>query len=202
MKKIKEFVKKIYENKIYRIVCLGIIAILAVGITLIVIKSNDEKVDTTYLIATLERASELTTAKINYKGITTYESSGIAIINKTGFVMEYQATARTGIDVNEVEIKANDITKEVIVTIPRAKILDVKVAADSIKYYDEKFSIFNIDKKEEANKAQAQAEKIAKEEIQKMGVLELADNQSETLIKGLIQELIPEEYKLVFKIKE
>ena len=202
MKKIKEFVKKIYENKIYRIVCLGIIAILAIGITLIVIKSNDDKVDTTYLIATLEKASELTTAKINYKGITRYESSGIAIINKTGFVMEYQATARTGIDVNEVEIKANDITKEVIVTIPRAKILDVKVAADSIKYYDEKFSIFNIDKKEEANKAQAQAEKIAKEEIQKMGVLELADNQSETLIKGLIQELIPDEYKLVFKIKE
>ena len=202
MKKIKEFVKKIYENKIYRIVCLGIIAILVIGITLIVIKSNDDKVDTTYLIATLEKASELTTAKINYKGITRYESSGIAIINKTGFVMEYQATARTGIDVNEVEIKANDITKEVIVTIPRAKILDVKVAADSIKYYDEKFSIFNIDKKEEANKAQAQAEKIAKEEIQKMGVLELADNQSETLIKGLIQELIPDEYKLVFKIKE
>ena len=35
-----------------------------------------------------------------------------------------------------------------------------------------------------------------KEDLKSMGILEMADSQSEALIKGLIQDLIPEGYKL------
>ena len=36
----------------------------------------------------------------------------------------------------------------------------------------------------------------AKEDLKSMGILEMADSQSEALIKGIIQDLIPEGYKL------
>ena len=202
MKKIKEFVKKIFSKKIYIAITVVLILSIILGITFVAEKIQGEKLDTTYIVGRLQKSSELITAKINYTGFSRYEDDGIKIINKTSFLVTYEAVASTGIDVEEINVTSNDITKEVIVTIPKAKIFDVKIKPDSIKYYDEKFSIFNIDKKEEANKAQAEAEKTAKEEILKMGVLEMADNQAQALITGLIEDLIPEEYELIFNTKE
>ena len=47
--------------------------------------------------------------------------------------------------------------------------------------------MFKVDQKENANKAQALAERDAKKESAKSGILEMADQQSETLIKGILQ---------------
>ena len=58
-----------------------------------------------------------------------------------------------------------------------------------------------LNSKEDANKAQALAEENAKEELAKMGILKMADNQAESLIKGIIQDSIPNDYKIEVKIK-
>lgn len=195
--KIKEGLKKIFKNKI---IFISIVAIVIICIIYFVFYHKNEEVDSTYIIAQLEKSSELTTSKLNYTGMSEYEDSGISFINKSNFVMVYEATARAGIDVKEIKVDVDKLNDIVWLTIPKAKILEVKVNMDSIKYFDEKFALLNVDYKEDANKATALAEEEAFEELENMGILEMADAQAEALIRGLIQDIIPTNYEI--KIKE
>ena len=196
--KVKEVLKKVLKNKIvlFTTIIAVIICIVYWGFY-----HKGVEVDTTYIIAKLEKSSELTTAKLNYTGMSEYKDSGISFINKADFIMVYEATARAGIDVKEIEVQADNITHTIWITIPKAKILEVKVNMENIKYFDEKFALLNVDYKEDANRATALAEKKAVEELESMGILEMADVQSEALIKGLIQDVVPKEYEIKIKSK-
>ena len=100
--------------------------------------------------------------------------------------------------IKEIIIESNKISKTIKVTLPKAKILEVKVDPSTIKYYDTKLALFNFDSREDANDAQALAEQEAKKELEKMGILESANEQAEVLIRGLLQESIPSDYELKF----
>ena len=104
-----------------------------------------------------------------------------------------------GIDLEKVKPEVDDANKTVWLTIPKAEIQDVKIDTSTIKYYDSGFALFNVDEKEDGNRALELAEKDAKEELGKMGVLESADEQALTLIKGLLQNIVPTDYE--FKVK-
>jgi len=199
MSKLKDFIKK--QTKKTKII-LGVGLLVVIGILFLSLYNGEAKVDTTYLIGQIKKSSELTTSKLNYKGITEFEDVGISILNKSNFLMVYHADARFGIDLEEVEVTANDTLKKVTIKIPKAKILDVKVDQKNIKYYDKKFSLFNFDSLEDANKAVAKAETEAMKDIAKLGVLEMADNQAETLIRGLVEPLVPDEYEIVVEVLE
>ncbi|NMM94263.1 DUF4230 domain-containing protein [Bifidobacterium oedipodis] len=159
---------------------------------------HQQKVDTHYVKALITQSSELTSAKFSYTGMTEYTDSGVAVLNKSNFIMVYEATARAGIDVEKVEVKVNDAAKTVSLTIPKAEIQDVNVDTTTIKYFDEGFAIANFNQKQDNNKAIAMAKEDAKEEITTSGVLEMADQQSEALIKGILQPAIPDDY--TFKV--
>ena len=196
--------KKIF-NKLFKTVKAKIIAI-AVLVAVVAsicafpfLYNKTEKVDTEMLYNTLQEASELTTAKFNYSGVTKYEDSGVTFLTKADFTMVYKATARIGIDVEEIEVTADDAQKVVYIKIPKAKVLDVKVDTSSIQYFSEKFSLFNPDEKEDGNKAIALAEEEAWKEIESMGGLEMADNQAETLIRGILSKALPRDYRIEVK---
>lgn len=157
------------------------------------------EVDSEYVNVLLEKASELTSAKLNYTGMTEYKDTGIPIINKSDFIMVYKATARAGINMKDVKAEVDDKKKIVRLSIPKAEVLDVKVKASSIKYFDEKFSFLNVNEKEDSNKAIELAEKAAEKELKNMGVLEMADEQAEALIKGLLRDAVPDDYKFDIK---
>lgn len=194
--KTKKPFSKIKLIKITVITTLIIVAIIAIAIY---IYNKNKKIDTTYLTAKLEKSSELTTAKLTFKGIYEYNDEGIAVINKSNFVMVYEATARAGIDVKEVKIEQDDFKPIVWVTIPKAKVLDVKVDTSSIKYLRTDFALLNPNPKEDANNANTLAEEDAKKEVEEMGILSAADEQAETLIKGLLQNSIPKKYEIQIK---
>lgn len=198
MRKISGFIGKFFQNTISRVASIVIIlAIISFGVFFIL--NNEEEIDTSYIIAKLENSSELTTVKLNYTGMTEYKDSGIKIINRSDFVMVYDATARVGIDVKEIKVEVDNIKNIVWLTIPKARILDVKVDAGNIKYFDEKFALFNVDSKEDANKAIYLAEQGATTELAGMGILEMANNQAEALIKGLLQDIVSQNYKIKIK---
>lgn len=197
--KVKELITKVLKNKIGRIVSIVIFGVAVLSIILLIANNTTQEVDTTYIIAKLEEASELTTAKLTYTGFSEFKDNGVAIINRSDFLMVYQATARAGIDIKDIVITSDKITKTIWITIPKAEILEVKVDPNGIKYYDEGFALFNVNSKEDANRAQAQAEAKAKEELATMGILKMADDQSEALIKGLLQDAIPEGYEMKIK---
>lgn len=198
--KTKGLFNKVFKIKKAKTIVILAVVVLAVAICIFpFIHNSEEKVDTEMLINTLQESSELTTAKLNYTGMTKFKDKGVAFINKADFTMVYKATARIGIDVKDVKVTADDTKKIVYITIPKAEVQDVKVEASSIQYFDEKFALFNVDEKEDGNKAIALAEEEAKKEIDKMGGLDMADNQAATLIKGILANAIPDGYKIEVK---
>lgn len=197
--KIKFFFKK--RKKEVSLIGIGIL-ITIIFISLILILTKEKEVDDHFILLKLEEASELTTSKITFTGFHKYKDDGIKIINRSDFLMVYEATARIGIDMKEVEVNSNKLTKTVYIEIPKATILDIKVDSNDIKYYDQGFSLFNTNSKDDNNKAVVEAEKKAIKEFSKSGVLEMANNQSEALIKGLIQDAIPKGYEIKVTIKD
>ena len=169
------------------------------GTFILFIYNFQAKVDTEYLNALVSKSSELTTAKLNYTGMTKYTDEGISIINKADFTMVYKATVRAGINVDEVEITSDDDKKIIYVSIPKASVQEVKIDTSSIQFFDQGFALFNTDEKEDNNKAISLAEDAAKKEAASMGVLELADEQSATLIKGILANAIPDGYIIEVK---
>ncbi len=198
--KTKEVLGKLFKTKKARAIVVAAVLLLVVAVCIFPFVYNGKaKVDTEMLVHTLQKSSELTTAKLSYTGMTEFEDKGIAFINKSDFIMIYKATARIGINVDEVKISADDINKIIYISVPKAEVQDVKVDASSIKYFDEKFALFNVDEKEDGNKAIALAEEEAKKEINKMGGLQMADNQAAELIKGILTNAIPDGYEIRVK---
>lgn len=199
MKKIWNLFNWFFKNTIGRIIGIVLLTFIVSFSVFIYLDNKKSSIDTTYIIAKLEESSELTTTKLNYTGMSKFEDTGISFINKSDFIMVYEATARIGIDIREISIKVDDFNKTVWLTMPKAKILDVKVDLGKIKYFDEKFALFNVDYKNDANRATLLAEESAKEELENMGILDMANTQSIELIKNLIKDLIPKNYEVKVK---
>lgn len=211
MKNFVKSIKKIFTGgQITRLLSyVGVIAIAVLISSCIAYsrgvssgQKSDEPtlVDVRILKSQLIESSELTTAKLNLSCFAEFKDTGIKIINKSDFLMVYDATVRAGIDLEDVEIpedKVDNIDKIIYITIPKAKLLgDPAVDPKTIKYYDEHFALFNVNEKEDANKAQALAQDRAKEQALKSGLIEMADKQSEALVVGLLSKIAPEGYRV------
>ena len=194
--------KNINVNKLIRKILLILLVAIVIVLGIYFFLYNDEEeVTEDYLGTKLSKVGELTTVKLNYTGFLQYQDKGIPIFNRSDFIMTYEANARVGIDLEKVEIEVDNTNKMVSLTIPKAEIQDVKIDTSEIKYYDSDFAWFNVDEKEDGNKALELAEKNAQEELGKMGVLESADEQALTLIKGLLQNAVPADYEFKGQLK-
>ena len=191
--------RDLLKDKLVRIALLVLGILVIILVVALLLKNGSAKVDTTYILSRLEKSSELTTSKLTYEGFSKYTDEGYSYITKQDFFMQYTAEVRAGIDVKDIKVNVNNILSSVTLTIPKAKILEVKILPESIQYYNEGFALFNFDSKQDAAKAMALAEEDAKEKIANMGILEMADTQAEALIKGLIQDTVPEEYSIHVK---
>ena len=149
------------------------------------------------LMSTLESSSELVTSKMTMMGCVEYDDEGVPVLTKGDFVMIYKATVKAGVNVKEIKSAIDNTERVVYIYVPNAEVLDVKVIPDSVKYYDKSFVLFNKDSMEDSLKAQQQAEEDAKTEALGTGILEVADKQSETLVKGILQG-VTEGYEMKF----
>jgi hypothetical protein len=111
--------------------------------------------------------------------------------------MIYKATVKAGVNVKEIKSAIDNTERVVYIYVPDAEVLDVKVIPDSVKYYDKSFVLFNKDSMEDSLKAQQQAEEDAKTEALGTGILDVADKQSETLVRGILQG-VTEGYEMKF----
>ena len=142
------------------------------------------EISTDYISGKLEDVGELTTQKLTYTGYITLSKGKIPFINKNGFSMKYTATMRAGMEFAEFDIKVSE--NNVVVKIPHAEVLDVKVESETIEFYDEKFSLFNKYGKEGIAEAITLAEKDVLENAEYSELLERADEYAEELIHQIL----------------
>ena len=84
----------------------------------------------------------------------------------------------------------------------KANIFDCHVDQNEIHYFDEIFALFNVDSKEDANKACALAEQDGIKEAEATGILEFAETEAEYVIKDILTPALPEGYTLTVKKAE
>ena len=192
-------------NEIFKSIKNIVLSLAVIGGLFFAYQYNENnkkiEVDSDLLMAKITESSELTTAKISYKGVFEYSGEGYNFINKTKFIMVYEAIGRVGIDIEQVRVSVDNENKMVYLKIPEASILEVNVDPLSIKYYNEQFKLFSFTEKEDANEAQALAAQEAKIELESMGVLENANNQAEILLKGILDNAIPDDYTFEVSFK-
>lgn len=200
-KKINLFTKLLKTTKAKVIFILVVILIISIVLLVVGNKifNKEASADFTYLNLLLEKSSELTTAKLKITGIENYKDAGAMIINRSDFIMVYSATIRAGVELKEVKIEPNTIAKEIVIVMPKAKVFDCHVNQNEIKYFDEKFALFNVDSKEDANKACALAEQDGIKEAEATGILEFAETEAEYVVKDILTPALPDGYTLTVK---
>ena len=186
------------KTKYKVILGITIVAVVILVCSLLLIYNRKPEVDTEHLNLLLSKSSELTAAKLKITGISDFKDTGITFINRSDFIMVYSATIRAGINMDDVKIESNNIDK-IYITIPDAQVQEAKVDPTTIKFFDEKLALFNVNEKEDLAEAITLAEEKAKEEAVNTGILELANQQSATLIKGILANAIPKGYEIEVK---
>lgn len=195
-KKFKSILKNLSKKSK---IIIGAIIIVIIGLFITVGINKKADVDTTFLTQILTKSSELTTAKLKITGLSEYHDEGVYVFNRSDFTMCFTATVRAGINLENVKIESDSIQKKIFITIPDAEIFEVKVDPNNLKFYGTGFSLFNVNEKEDLAKALALAEEDAKKEASNTGILELANQQSEVLIKGILANAIPDGYTIEVK---
>lgn len=197
MKKIKAFFKgKVFKRIVIYVLVALVVCFSGYEVFKVLNKTEPQLVDTQELKSVLTRSSELTTAKLHLTCLSEFEDTGVKILNRADFMFVYDVTVRAGIDMGKVAISDDNINKVIYISIPHATIQSANVDPATIKYYDEHFSLFNSNEKEDSDKAQKLAQDEAIKKAEKSGILEMADKQSETLITGILSNAIPDGYTI------
>lgn len=179
---------------------VALILVIIAAVKIFKPKDDSTVADLGHLKEVLTKESELTTAKLTITSVFSYEdANGIKFLNKNKFCLMCSSVVRAGIDIQNVEITSDDLLKTIYISIPKAEILDVKVEPSSLQILDDKFTLFPTDEKEALVNALEEAQVAAEIEAANTGILELANEQSETLIKGLLANAIPEGYTIEVK---
>lgn len=147
-------------------------------------KSDEPKVTATSIEERLSKCSDLTTARLDYRGIIKYEEGDIQYINKKSFSMIYDARIKAGIDLSQAQVTVND--KKITVSVPAPEMQDITVDPDSLEFYDEKLALFNWTKKEDTQNAMKKAEEDAAKKAAQTDLLSQAAEQAETVIVTLL----------------
>lgn len=103
--------------------------------------SGDPEITTSLVMRKLETASDLTTARMTYTGITSFKDGDIPVLNATEAYVMYSAEISAGINMNDVHVV--ELTDDrVVIEIPEIVIQSVHVDANSVDVYEVRDSIF------------------------------------------------------------
>ena len=151
---------------------------------------------------TLLDASDLVTQKLKQQSKIYYDNQGIPVLTQSTFYMDYEATVSAGIDLEKVTIDEIDNDNfKITITTPKAEILDVNVDPDSLAFDQTSLTLFDLSSKADAQRAISDAADDCKEKAEMSGLLENADRQTTTLLKGLMATGFPD-YEVTVKPAE
>lgn len=103
--------------------------------------SREPEITTSLVMRKLETASDLTTARMTYTGITSFDDGNIPILNKTEVYVMYSAVISAGIDMNDVHVV--EITDDkVVIEIPEIVIQSAHVDVNTVDVFEVQDSIF------------------------------------------------------------
>lgn len=120
---------------------------------------------------------------------------------KKSFVMRWDGSIKAGIRyVTNITAVADEDTKVITVTLPQMEILTHTVDKNSLEVLDESSSLFNPISVDDVSNFQKESEAATEQRALDNGILEKAQTNAESLIRGLLEgnELIKGNYTIEF----
>ena len=151
---------------------------------------------------------ELATVEYRYTNVGTLDAS--KTLWNTDFVLPgtsktaiitMDGILKAGINVEEITITCDEVTKTITVDIPTAKILSNELDEDSLQVYDEKDGAFNKIDLEDSRSLRTEIKEKAEKNAVNSGILKDAENKAEDIIRCIIEASpgVEENYTIVFK---
>lgn len=211
-----EDIKKIKENKIKKyikglpkiikwiIIVIIFVVVFFSGILFKSVLTNQVK--TTKL--GFEDVGELITQKCNLSIIGDIKDYRKLFNMKIPFtesrqIFSYDISVDASIDFTKIKQKRNDEKKEIIVKIPHAKIYSATIDDESLKVYIDDESLFSRIDLKEHNDERIRLREQGIEDAKANGLLRLAEENAEKLIKGFIrQDNFYKDYNILFEYQE
>lgn len=145
--------------------------------------SAQPSIDETVVTKQLKACSDLATSKMMYRGLVTYTSGNIELWDKKSFQMIYDAEIKAGVDMSEADVSMDG--KKIEILLPAATIQDVSIDPDSVKIYDQKFSLLNWADRSDTSAAMSEAKADAREAAEKSDMAGQADTQARAIVKQM-----------------
>lgn len=155
-------------------------------------KPKEPEITPEMIESRIEQVSKLTTAEMTYTGMIRYSDGNIPLLTRKHFNMMYEAKINVGIEASEIKYEITE--GEVIIKLPKARILDqVSISPDSLRYYDEQKAILNPLEQEDTQLALKKAQEDAELHANLEGITEQADANARELAQALFpKELLGE----------
>lgn len=154
-----------------------------------------EKMEAVVVDSKVLAAGELITAKYMYTDLGQYENSKMFYGTKipfttSKFMLSYDGVIQAGVDLQQVAVKADGLTKTVKVTVPDAVILGHTMDEESVQIFDEKSSLFNKISLQDYSEFFADQKKAIEEKAVGKGLLEEAEANAVVQLKGLLEPVV------------
>lgn len=157
--------------------------------------STDEKT----ISATLEKCSDLASARYDYTGLIKYEDGKYTFLTKTGFSMVYDSYVKAGIDLGDADVSVSG--GEISVVLPEAKVTDVVIDESSLEFYDKKFALLNRRDETDTKEALKIAKKDAEDKATEAGIIEMAEKNAADLVEGILEPAAGGRYTVNITVK-
>lgn len=167
------------------------------------------EVDVSLLSSRIEGIGELATIDYLYTNTNRYEDAAqwfgrdipLSITTKS-FIMTWDGIIKAGIDLNQVKVNENAEKREIVIELPKARILSHEIEEDSVEVLDQNNGLFNLIKVEDVKTFDAVSKETMEKRAIENGILEKAEHHTEAVIEQLVNtmEIKDAGYTITFRI--
>lgn len=177
--------KHLSKKLITLVVIIAAIALVVVGYLLASLQNKETiTVSAVSIEERLSKCSDLTTARLDYRGLIRYSEGDIKYLTQKSFSMIYDATITAGIDLSQAEVTLDGTSIKVV--LPQPTFQSIVIDPDSLEFYDEKAALFNWTEKEDTQKAMSYAKEDASAKAEQVELLTQASEQAESVVTNLL----------------
>lgn len=184
-----------------------ILTTILLAILLFSNKSSKEEglgYDSTAILNRVVPIQELALVKYNYSGVIGYKDflkilkMNVPLTEKS-FLLKYNGYIKAGVDFENMKVEVSG--KDVNISLPRAKILDVSIDEKSIKVYNESMNAFNPLTISDYNKAIVREKETMSNSAISQGILRDAAKHAEIVLTTIMKDMGFENIKITQEIK-
>ena len=183
-----------------------ILTTILLAILLFSNKSSKEELgyDSTAILNRVVPIQELALVKYNYAGVIGYKDFLKILkmnepLTEKSFLLKYNGYIKAGVDFENMKVEVSG--KDVHISLPRAKILDVSIDEKSIKVYNESMNAFNPLTISDYTKAIVREKETMSNSAISQGILRDAAKHAEIVLTTIMKDMGFENIKITQEIK-